>query len=478
MISEIAWQVERSWAETPLELRAPYPEGGDEPFDYQHAGVEYALARPHAIIGDEPGLGKTCQAILISNFLKSSRTLIVCPASLRLNWVREIHKWSNLPTPIKIYPVLKSKDGTARGTSYLVVSYDLLRNKDLLKAILLEKWDHLILDEAHALKDPAGNKRTRAICAPDGLASQARRLTLLSGTLLPNQPVEVYNAMRLLDWSSIDNMSLAQFREYYYDIGSGFLRVGGKVKYVNNLRNVPRHLAELGERLRGHLMVRRLADDVLPQLPQARWHLFPLIADTNVRKALKHPGWKTVAKLYELDSDQFQRGIQIDGEVATARRELGEAKAPLVAAYVKELLDSGLKKIVVSAWHISVINILFKLLGPKYGTAVIHGGTIPAKKDEAVYAFQNDEEVSIIIGQMKVIGEGWNLTAAQDVVNAEPDWVPGANEQLIRRIRRIGQKGNNLIGHLPVVPGSLEERIVATAVKKDKVIHEVLDGRR
>ena len=56
--------------------------------------------------------------------------------------------------------------------------------------------------------------------------------------------------------------------------------------------------------------------------------------------------------------------------------------------------------------------------------------------------------------------------------------MPGANEQLIRRSRRIGQKGNNLIGHLPVVPGSLEERIVATAVKKDKVIHEVLDGRR
>jgi len=78
---------------------------------------------------------------------------------------------------------------------------------------------------------------------------------------------------------------------------------------------------------------------------------------------------------------------------------------------------------------------------------------------------------------MLPLGEGWNLVASQNVVLAEPDWVPGKNEQLIRRIRRIGQKGTNLIGHIPIIPGTLEERIVRTAIEKDINIHKTLDER-
>ena len=91
------------------------------------------------------------------------------------------------------------------------------------------------------------------------------------------------------------------------------------------------------------------------------------------------------------------------------------------------------------------------------------------------FQFQQHPPVRIILGQMQPLGTGWTLTAAQDVVFAEPDWVPGTNAQMLDRISRIGQEGSYTIGHLCVVPDSLDERIVGRAVEKEKVIHATLD---
>ena len=81
-----------------------------------------------------------------------------------------------------------------------------------------------------------------------------------------------------------------------------------------------------------------------------------------------------------------------------------------------------------------------------------------------------------MLGQMQPLGEGWTLTAAQDVVLAEPYWVPGRNDQLLDRVHRFGQKGDMVIGHVPVVPDSLDERIMATVVSKDASIYKALDA--
>jgi SNF2 family DNA or RNA helicase len=180
--------------------------------------------------------------------------------------------------------------------------------------------------------------------------------------------------------------------------------------------------------------------------------------------------------MYEMNPEGFSGTIPIDGAVSTARRLLGEAKAAAILGYIKDLLESGVKKLVVSAWHRSVLDILKKNL-VQYGLTYMDGRTSTARKQLAVDMFLNNDKISVILGQMLPLGEGWNLVAAQNVVLAEPDWVPGKNEQLIRRIRRIGQKGTNLIGHIPIIPGTLEERIVRTAIEKDINIHKTLDER-
>ena len=475
------YEVERSWAAEPLFYEAPSPPG-TEPRRYQHAAVEYCLSRNHSLIGDAPGLGKTAEAILLSNAIQPNRTLVVCPASLRLNWEREIWRWSTIPN-VRTYPTLSARDGISPQAHYQIVSYDLLRNQAILDALLAQRWDHLILDEAHYLKDPKGNKRTRAICASDALPSVVGRITMLTGTPMPNQPVEVYNAVRLLNWDAIDRMSLESFRDYYYEYGEGFVTGPYSSKGVrkygphwsDRVRNVPRNLDELRERLRRRVMVRRLKEHVMSELPRRQWHVFPLAKTKAMRAALKHPGWVEVERMYELDPGAFDSGVPIDGAVSTARRLLGEAKAPEVADYVRELLSEGVRKVVVAAWHLSVLAVLREELG-KYGLVYMDGSTSVRRKQAAVDAFQEDGKVRVILGQMQPLGEGWTLTEAQDVVLAEPHWVPGRNDQLLDRIHRHGQLGDHVIGHVPVVPDSLDERVLATAIEKDVSINKALDG--
>jgi SNF2 family DNA or RNA helicase len=298
---------------------------------------------------------------------------------------------------------------------------------------------------------------------------------MLSGTIMPNQPVEVYNACRLLDWDSIDQMSLNSFRKHYYAMGSGFVTIRGKPQWSNNVRNVPVNLEELQQRLRGNFMVRRLKEQVLTQLPPKTWSLFPIQMTGAIKKALSHPGWKVAEKLYELDDNALDSGVPIDGEIATARRELGEAKVPAIIEYIKEKLDE-VDKLVVCAWHHSVLDTLKEALAG-YGLVYMDGTTSARNRQAAVDQFQDDGRVRIILGQMQTLGEGWTLTAAQDVVVSEPDWVPGKNDQMLDRIHRIGaEDADYVIGHVPVVPGSLDERILSTAIAKDKNIYEALDA--
>lgn len=477
------FQVQRSRATEPLFYEAPHGLG-ITPRPFQFAGAEYCLNRENALLGDAPGVGKTGEAILIGNAIEAEYTLVICPASLRLNWEREIKAWTTLENA-STYPILKSRDGVSLRANYVITSYAMLNNPSILNALMDGFWDHLILDEAHALKDPKGNKRTQVLTAPDLLPSVVGRITMASGTILPNQPIECYNACRLLNWDAIDRMSLQAFRNEYYTLGQGFVRgpVYDEVKQANvwklhwsdQVRNVPTNLADLQYRLRKNIMVRRLKEQVLPQLPPKQWHPFPVGMTADIRRAMKHPGWTEAQTLYEMDPDAFDAGVPVDGAISTARRMLGDAKAPIVVEFIEELLLEGTQKIVVAAWHHSVLDFMREKLAC-HGLVYMDGSTSAKRKQAVVDQFQEDDSIKIILGQMMPLGEGWTLTAAQDAVIAEPDWVPGKNEQLLDRIHRMGQEGNYLIGHLPVVPDTLDERIVSTAIAKDINIYKALDA--
>ena len=119
---------------------------------FQIAGVEYALQRTHSLIGDQPGLGKTMQAICIANEMRAKRTLVLCPANIRLQWVERIRSWTTLTWPYTIYPIMHGRHGVHPTAEWTVVSYDLARTIPIWKALAEGRYDLCILDEGHYLK--------------------------------------------------------------------------------------------------------------------------------------------------------------------------------------------------------------------------------------------------------------------------------------------------------------------------------------
>jgi SWI/SNF-related matrix-associated actin-dependent regulator 1 of chromatin subfamily A len=468
-----------SWADN-SSLDIPVPDGTNprtgEPFaymDYQRAGIEYCLGRDHSIIGDEPGLGKTIQAIGIANATDARKVLFVCPASIRLNIRREIHSWSTLRR-VSSYPIMKGSDGVSPHANYTIVSYDLLRNKGIHAALRSQEWDLGIFDEGHYLKTPEA-QRTRAIFggglpakAPgeysffeNGLDRNIKRMVAMTGTPLPNRPREAYTLARGLNWESIDYSSQDAFASRF-----------NPPKEIGQ-KEIKGRLPELNARLRTNLLVRRHKADVLPQLPDKRYEMTYIEPNGAIRDVLAREA------LIDFDPmDLYNDDFTIEGTpISTLRREMGEAMVPRVVEYINYMLDVvEHPKLIVYTHHRTVAAELMDMLS-KYQPVIHQGGISTKAKETAKFDFINNPGVRLFIGQLDTMeGVDGLQHVCGDVVFAEPAWTPGRNEQCVDRAHRIGQH-DNVVAHFLLVEGSFNEKVLNVVLDKAGDIHESLDRR-
>ena len=470
-LASLRQDYDASWADD-CDRDFPLPkhliEKGFDYLPYQKAGIDYALKHGNCLIGDEPGLGKTIQAIGLANAIEAQRVLVVCPASIRLSWQREIREWSTLPR-ISTYPVLKSSDGISPYSNYVIISYDLARQEALHEALHDSQWDLMILDEGHYLKSLEA-QRTRAIFGGGRgrfqrtfLAEKAKRIVSLTGTPLPNRPRECYTLARALCWESIDWTSYDEFTYRFNPSGrvsSGFI--------VEKKGRLP----ELQSRLRANFMVRRLKKDVLKDLPDKRYEFTYVEPNGDIREVLAKES------LIEFDPQTLLNpDFKLEGSVATVRREMGEAMVPRVLDHVKYLLDIvELPKLVIFAHHRSVMNSLIESLH-KYGVVVTRGGMGNAHKQNSVDSFSNDPDTRIFIGQLDTMeGVDGLQSVADHCVFAEPAWTPGRNEQCVDRLHRYGQH-SNVVAQFLLAEGSFNEKVLSSVLFKAHDIHESLDNR-
>jgi len=441
---------------------------------YQRAGIAYALKRPHVLIGDEPGLGKTIQAIGVANAVDAKRILVVCPASVRLQWAAEVARWRLRPSSLlasgerRIHTVLASRDGIDPAAGVTIASYQFAASPGYAEALAKLHWDLVVFDEAHYLKNYSAN-RTRKLLGSwggdyeerPGVVQNAERILALTGTPLPNRPRECYTLARALDWDAIGQMSEDHFMR----------RFNPTTTLSNGFRlETTERLLELQARLRSRFMVRRAKAAVLQDLPDKRYELAFIEPDGAVRKVLK------AERMLNLDPEMIHTSDPaLQGAIATVRREMGRAKAPGVKAHIDMLLDGGLTKLVVFAYHTEVIRYLMDQY--EKAAVVIHGGTSPVAREAAKARFQDDPECKIFIGQLTAAGTGVDglQNVCSHAVFAEASWVPGENEQCIDRLHRIGQR-SGVIGQFLVAPGSLDERILGSAIGKARTIHSALDA--
>lgn len=446
-----------------------------ELWPFQRADLAYASGRKNTLVGDQPGLGKTPVAICFANELRAKRVLVICPANIRLQWAKRIREWSTLKWPFTVYPILKGAHGVHPTAEWTIVSYDLARTPAIGKALSKGRYDLLILDEAHYLKE-LDSQRTRAIFGGGStepftpFGERAERILALTGTPLPNRPREAYTLARALCFDSIDFMSEDKFKKRF----NPSMRIevedrDGNTKFVNDERT-GRHF-ELQARLRANFMCRHLKREVMPQLQLPEFDVVDMEVTGPVKEALQ------AESLLHIDVEHLDELDYVEGHIAAVRRMMGVALAPQVADYIEMLLDGGEEKITVFAWHIEVLNILEDAL-ERYGVLRIDGSTSATKKQRLtdVYRFNRDKRV--MIGNMLSLGTGTDglQEVCQRGIVAEPDWVFGNNQQCVDRLDRGGQKGKVLIDFC-VAPGSIAAMVLNRALGKGQTTHLALDAR-
>ena len=473
VLQPLLTQIDLSWRNhSDAHISCP---ADQELWPFQKSNIEYALSRKCTLIGDQPGLGKTPTAVCFANEIRAKRSLVICPASIRIQWVKKIREWTVLRWPYCVHPILAGRHGVHPTAEWTVVSYDLARTEAIGKALAKGHYDLLILDEAHYLKT-SDSKRTRAIFGGGhaevfaDLASRSERILALTGTPLPNRPREAFTLAKGLCWDSIDWMSEDSFRERFNPSQTveKIDPATGKTKFYIDERS-GRH-GELQNRLRANFMTRHLKRDVMPQLQMPVYDLVYLEETEAVKSALK------AESLLQIDPDNFQGlNVKVLGAIATARRMMGLALAPQIADYVDMLIDGGEEKLVVFAYHHEVMDILQKAW-EKHGVLRVDGNTSAVRKMKSVELFQDNPHHQIFLGQIIACGTGTD--GLQKVSNhaliAEPDWVPGVNEQAFDRLDRGGQR-RQVQGDIFVAQNSLSEKILAAALRKGHTVHSALD---
>lgn len=474
-LQPILTEIDLSWKkESNAHIACP---ADQELWPFQKCDIEYALARKNTLIGDQPGLGKTPVAICFANEIRAKRVLVICPANIRLQWVKKIREWTTLRWPYCIHPILVGRHGVHPNAEWTVVSYDLARTEAIGKALAKGRYDLLVLDEAHYLKT-SDSRRTRAVFGGghervfEEFAARSERILCLTGTPLPNRPREAYTLARGLCWDSISWMSEDSFRERFnpsqtiekYDEATGQSKV-----YIDERSG--RH-GELQNRLRANFMVRHLKREVMPQLKMPVYDIIQLEETTAVKQALK------AESLLHIDPDNLEGAdFTALGAIATVRRMMGIALAPQIADYIDMAIDGGEEKLVVFAYHHEVMDILQKAW-EKHGVLRVDGNTSPAKRAKIMELFQKEQRHQVWLGQIVATGTGTDglQHVSCHAFIAEADWVPGNNEQAFDRLDRGGQN-RTVQGDIFVAPSSFSEKILASALRKGQGVHSALDKR-
>lgn len=520
-----------SWA-TDSDIEIPAPQSL-EYLPFQRAGVAYAIAKKDCLIADPPGLGKTIQAIGTANKLsRPRRGLIICPASLKVNWQREFSKWTTTGLSVGLVTTRSedrlladgtpmrgpSPDGKRKGpklkqtvdvwpdTDVVIINKELFeRHLDALKG---ELWDFIIVDEAHAFCNPKAKSSQHVWGYGWGKNRvqpfRARKRVFLTGTPITTKPINLWPFVKAMDPDGLGK----SWEDYVYRYCAAYDEVVGRDQYGKPKTRIvtdgASNLNELNRKLRQAFMIRREKTEVLKELPPKRREIVLLPSD-GMAKQIEQELSKVRAMLakYEamvgiedtryvlnglnklfpamIEEKSFEEvGNMLTNEMQVAFEEMSEyrkalaiAKAPLVKEHVDRLLDCG-EKVILFCYHKDVADYFRKFYGNQ--CAFVTGATPSARRQEQVDMFQNDPECRVFIGNIAAAGVGFTLTAAHYVVFAELSWVPSELEQAEDRAWRIGQEMPVLIQHL-VVDGSLDARLIEVVIERMEVISQALDAR-
>lgn len=430
------------------ESGSPTTPGGMDLMRHQARLVE-SVRRGHRsfLLADEPGLGKTAQALLAANVAQAFPLLVVVPNVVKTNWAREVQRW----IPQRSSTVVHGDgDDLDAFSDVVIVNYEILdRHVGWLSRF---GFKGMVVDEAHFIKN-ATSQRSRHV---QSLAHNIRALhpkslmMALTGTPLINQIEDFRMIWKFLGW--IDDKK---------PLG----RLMASLEQAELTPVDPGFFASARQCVIDMGIVRRKKVDVASDIPARRVADIPVELDNDVARTILASEAALVARLVEryrrvvaarevppvgidrelvrlVASAELEESKQATGgdNVFTMVRKIGTAKAVLAADYTAQLARN-VGKVVFFAKHIDVMDAAeahFASVGLR--SVSIRGDQSPKAREEAIDGFTNDADVSVIVCSLSAAGVGINLQVASNVVLAELSWTSAEQTQAIDRVHRIGQE--------------------------------------
>ena len=422
------------------------------PLDHQKEAIQKLVENKKFILADDMGLGKTTSTIIAGLETGAKKILIICPATLKINWKREIENYSDRPIFIS--------EGKQFSTEhdFVIVNYDIIKNfhdpkKKDESLILMSKFDLVIIDEAHYIKN-AQAQRTKLI---NDITKSVDRLWLLTGTPMTSRPIDYFNLLSLIDSPVAKNWMAYVIR---YCAGFQFKVGPRKIWNVQGASN----LEELRDRTAG-LTLRRLKENVL-DLPDK------IITPVYLR--LKSKVYEEVMgdyyNWYEKNPEESKSLTVQFTKLTKVRQIIADEKISQTIEIAENIIEQD-KKVIIFCNFTDSLNKITEHFGK--AAVKLDGSMSKHERQFSVDQFQENDKIKVFVGNIKAAGVGITLTSAEAVIFNDLSFLPSDHAQAEDRAYRYGQK-NNVLVYYPIFENTIEGIIYDILHNKKQVIATVM----
>ena len=422
------------------------------PLEHQKEAVQKLVENKKFILADDMGLGKTTSTIIAALESGSKKVLIICPATLKINWKREIENYSD-----KSVYIAEGKNFST-DADFVIINYDIIKNfhdtkKKGESQILDANFDLVVVDEAHYIKN-ATAQRTKLI---NDLVKKVDRLWLLTGTPMTSRPIDYFNLLSLIESPVAKNWMAYAIRYcqgYQFNVG------GRKVWNVMGASN----LEELRDRTSG-LTLRRLKENVL-DLPDK------IITPVYLR--LKSKMYEEIMgeyyDWYDKNPEESKSLTVQFTKLTKIRQVIADEKINHTIELAENIIEQG-KKVIIFCNFTDSLNKICEHFGK--AAVKVDGSMSKPERQHSVDSFQESDKIKVFVGNIKAAGVGITLTAAEAVIMNDLSFLPSDHAQAEDRAYRYGQK-NNVLVYYPIFENTIEGIIYDILNNKKQVIATVM----
>ena len=422
------------------------------PLEHQKEAIQKLVENKKFILADDMGLGKTTSTIIAALESGSKKVLIICPATLKINWKREIENYSD-----KSVYIAEGKNFST-DADFVIINYDIIKNfhdtkKKGESQILDANFDLVVVDEAHYIKN-ATAQRTKLI---NDIVKKVDRLWLLTGTPMTSRPIDYFNLLSLIESPVAKNWMAYAIRYcqgYQFNVG------GRKVWNVMGASN----LEELRDRTSG-LTLRRLKENVL-DLPDK------IITPVYLR--LKSKMYEEIMgeyyDWYDKNPEESKSLTVQFTKLTKIRQVIADEKISQTIELAENIVEQG-KKVIIFCNFTDSLNKICEHFGK--AAVKVDGSMSKPERQHSVDSFQENDKIKVFVGNIKAAGVGITLTAAEAVIMNDLSFLPSDHAQAEDRAYRYGQK-NNVLVYYPIFENTIEGIIYDILNNKKQVIATVM----